>query len=431
MRSTAARTHALIAAIALLSAITASCADPVVDEPQTWDDRIEPLAHFVESHRGHTFERPVKVKYLSDADFERLTSLGGGPNSTSDRADKRLQQLGIAPSGATASQQAQQGSKLVGLYQPSNKSLLVREGDFDDQTRAVVVHELTHALQDQVFGMPTSTPNNVDAVIATSAVIEGDATRIESDYRTEVLHERAPTPEGSTPEGSAPSGSATPTDDDTTKPTGPTTTTPTDFDPHLITGSAAVNWWTTLFPYSSGALYIEQMAATGADLDQLFNDATDYRLSTAMVLGLRLPGDGDPALPTANDNSQDDAGPFGALRWYAALGGAKNPDLETVVAAMLHESVVVTNSCVTSTIDFDSDPSATAFVQQSLAWTGTMLASARQSDATVTMQWCPTSDTINVDATGFIPILRRHYALAALMASGKSLPEANASYGHS
>ncbi len=53
------------------------------------------------------------------------------------------------------------------------------------QNRIVLAHELTHALQDQHFSllkMPLEVKNNDDLALATSALIEGDATVVMSDY---------------------------------------------------------------------------------------------------------------------------------------------------------------------------------------------------------------------------------------------------------
>jgi hypothetical protein len=53
------------------------------------------------------------------------------------------------------------------------------------QNRIVLAHELTHALQDQHFGLrtlPLEIKNNDDVALAASALVEGDATLVMSDY---------------------------------------------------------------------------------------------------------------------------------------------------------------------------------------------------------------------------------------------------------
>jgi hypothetical protein len=53
------------------------------------------------------------------------------------------------------------------------------------QNRVVLAHELTHALQDQHFGlkrMPLEIKNNDDRAEATSALVEGDATLVMSEF---------------------------------------------------------------------------------------------------------------------------------------------------------------------------------------------------------------------------------------------------------
>jgi hypothetical protein len=53
------------------------------------------------------------------------------------------------------------------------------------QNRIILAHELTHALQDQHFGLrtlPLEIKNNDDMALAASALVEGDATLVMSDY---------------------------------------------------------------------------------------------------------------------------------------------------------------------------------------------------------------------------------------------------------
>ena len=55
------------------------------------------------------------------------------------------------------------------------------------QNCIVLAHELTHALQDQHFNllmMPLEVKNDDDLALATSALIEGDATVVMTDYQT-------------------------------------------------------------------------------------------------------------------------------------------------------------------------------------------------------------------------------------------------------
>ena len=58
------------------------------------------------------------------------------------------------------------------------------------QNRIILAHELTHALQDQNFGLlklPLEAKNNDDRAEAASALIEGDATLVMSQYMAQDL----------------------------------------------------------------------------------------------------------------------------------------------------------------------------------------------------------------------------------------------------
>jgi hypothetical protein len=73
----------------------------------------------------------------------------------------------------------------VGFYDQDKKALFVRGTDLDDvDTRVTLVHELTHALQDQHFDL-TKLDRGVETSgedFALTALVEGDATSIEDDY---------------------------------------------------------------------------------------------------------------------------------------------------------------------------------------------------------------------------------------------------------
>lgn len=66
--------------------------------------------------------------------------------------------------------------QVAGFYDPFTKALTVRRNAPEGALRAVLAHEIEHALQDQVFGIPdfAKLPDD-DARLAASALYEGDA----------------------------------------------------------------------------------------------------------------------------------------------------------------------------------------------------------------------------------------------------------------
>ncbi len=141
---------------------------------------------FVEAHRGLKFKRPVKVQHLSDQSFSsRVIALQRRDRASFDRQAKVLRALGlIAPSlDPEKAQEELLGGGVIGFYDPSTKELQVRGNSATVAVKHVVVHELTHALQDQWFGLNNlGGSGNDDADTAFVALVEGDAVRIEGQY---------------------------------------------------------------------------------------------------------------------------------------------------------------------------------------------------------------------------------------------------------
>jgi hypothetical protein len=147
------------------------------------------IESFVEADRGLKFKAPVKLVALSDAAFRSY--LAGAPltakqQSDLDHAAKELRALGLIPSSVdlTKAEQSLQSGIVVGLYDPSDKTLRVRGTSATPYVRQVMAHELTHALQDQWFGLsrPALDDATDESGLAFRGLIEGDARRIENDY---------------------------------------------------------------------------------------------------------------------------------------------------------------------------------------------------------------------------------------------------------
>ena len=140
---------------------------------------------FVEEHRGLKFKSQVKVTFLADAEFQaQLNKANGTDNSGYVTEAKVLHALGLLdgrPDLARAEQELQ-GSSVVGFYDPKTKELYVRGVDSKASVRHVLVHELTHALQDQWFAIDRTFPTDDETEIAFRGLVEGDAVRIEDQY---------------------------------------------------------------------------------------------------------------------------------------------------------------------------------------------------------------------------------------------------------
>ena len=140
---------------------------------------------FVEQHRGLKFKRKVKVTFLSDSDFRsRLAATANIDAPAFATEAKVFEALGLVdgrPDLAKAEQELQ-GAGVIGFYDPKTKELAVRGVEARPSVRHVVVHELTHALQDQWFGLDRPPHNDDESDLAFTTLVEGDAVRIENQY---------------------------------------------------------------------------------------------------------------------------------------------------------------------------------------------------------------------------------------------------------
>jgi hypothetical protein len=144
---------------------------------------IPGLEAFVESARGLTFLSPVKVSVLDDAAFRRKYDQGGATdNGPPDVGAGVLRALGVPEADGQSRPGADQEPDAVdGFYDTDTKELVVRGVRPTPFVRQVLVHELTHALDDQHFGLDPEVPDD-EAALADDALVEGDATAVEYRY---------------------------------------------------------------------------------------------------------------------------------------------------------------------------------------------------------------------------------------------------------
>jgi len=140
---------------------------------------------FVEQHRGLRFKAPVKVTFLADAEFTQELEKANGSDPTGYATEaKVLHALGLLdglPDLAKAEHDLQDSS-VIGFYDPKTKQLYVRGVDAKPSVRHVLVHELTHALQDQWFSIDRNLSTEDESELAFRTLVEGDAVRVENQY---------------------------------------------------------------------------------------------------------------------------------------------------------------------------------------------------------------------------------------------------------
>ena len=140
--------------------------------------------------RGLNFLEPVEVILLANADYQaRITDLLAD-ELTDEEVDSQtalFRLLGIIGPEADLrdTYDTLYSSGTGGFYDPETGELVVRVAGekLGPQAAAVVVHELTHALQDQHFGLLDDSEDfDGDLAYVAAAIIEGDALLREVTY---------------------------------------------------------------------------------------------------------------------------------------------------------------------------------------------------------------------------------------------------------
>jgi len=166
---------------------------PAVAYPAEWDPRVAEYAEFVENERFLDFDHPVAVEFLPDDEFvERAlsgTDRGEDDEEALEGVLASLRALGLVAGDVDlgAALDGHVGESLLGFYDIERETLVVRGTDLrDPRVRTTLVHELTHALQDQHFDLSAVQERVGDGIGAFSveALIEGDATVVEDAYRS-------------------------------------------------------------------------------------------------------------------------------------------------------------------------------------------------------------------------------------------------------
>jgi hypothetical protein len=114
------------------------------------------------------------------------------PAPEQDADDELLKLLGLIPASSNLRQlqAAVFSDQVAGFYDPTTKKLaLVKNTGAEDESvgEITLAHELTHALDDQRFGIRDQAPGTDDRATAYSALVEGDATSVMTRYATRYM----------------------------------------------------------------------------------------------------------------------------------------------------------------------------------------------------------------------------------------------------
>ena len=185
----AAFTAALVAA----GAVVLLTRDDGPSHPSTWDPRVADLVSVVEEEKGATFEHPVRVVFLGEDEFDERVSvdeeLTDEEREELERSEATLRALGLH--GGTGSLLDQvdtfQTEAIAAFYDPDREEIVIPDaGESNLASKATLVHELTHALQDQLGQIEDL--DDSEAAAGLDALVEGEASHVE-DAWSETLSE--------------------------------------------------------------------------------------------------------------------------------------------------------------------------------------------------------------------------------------------------
>ena len=176
--------------------------------PSKWDARVQKYVDFVEQKRDLEFKHPVYVDFLPAKEFkEQVTAdrdeLGEADLEELDQFTGMFRALGLLEGDVDLFDKFNelQGKGIVGFYSYDDERVRVRGTELTPYVENVLVHELTHALQDQNFDLgkrfeeldKADDANSSAASQGFDALVEGDARRIEEKWRASLTDEERAT----------------------------------------------------------------------------------------------------------------------------------------------------------------------------------------------------------------------------------------------
>jgi hypothetical protein len=154
--------------------------------------RRDAIAATASEIRGLKFLEPVNFDILTRSGIKKTLD-GKLAEQYSDEEFSNvatsLAAIGVLPPGYPLKEKFVDllGEQVAAFYdQHAHKLFMFEDASLENgQTRVVLAHELTHALQDQHFrlkNLPLEIKDNDDRAVAASSLVEGDATMVMSDY---------------------------------------------------------------------------------------------------------------------------------------------------------------------------------------------------------------------------------------------------------
>jgi hypothetical protein len=152
------------------------------------NDEVNKLEQFVAQTRGLTFKQPVKATVLDEQSFkDRIGSDIDKQKNAIQAEGTYLKTLGIIPADTDyfSEYRTLYVDNVIGEYSVQTKELLVKGTEVNDHVRTVLVHELTHAIDDQNFNLDRDAQYK-DAKneirFGFTVLVEGDAVHVANQF---------------------------------------------------------------------------------------------------------------------------------------------------------------------------------------------------------------------------------------------------------
>jgi len=147
------------------------------------DREVGRLERFVADARGLQFRRRVRVKLVSASQFATATGSVDRLRNFLVAVYPAFAPLGLSTGGDDPTVVASTiAYRELGVYDDQTGEIQVRASAITPFTRRILVHELTHAIDDQNFSFKTLDREYEGHDVAISALIEGDARNVEDRY---------------------------------------------------------------------------------------------------------------------------------------------------------------------------------------------------------------------------------------------------------
>jgi hypothetical protein len=387
-----------IGAVFLAGVVAAfTIGDDGPDHPDSWDPRVADLAAYVEDERDLDFDHPVHVDFLTPAEYSAAST--GDPDPAAEEQEReeyddyagQLRALGVASGDLDLYEAFNRvvDSGTLAFYDPVEERIHVRGTEMTVGLEVTLVHELTHALQDQSFDFDRLRDPTLDAGASTSyrALVEGDAVRVENAYiQEELTEEEREAYDEEYAQELADSESAT-----------------SDVPPFIEARFGA--------PYALGQPFVTMLFNQGGNdrVDEAFEappDREEHVFDPASYAASEQAEEIDLEVPDDVDVLED--GSFGAVSWYLVLAERIDPKVAFEAAlgwngdafrAYERDGAVCVEAAFVGDTDADEDEMRSALEAWAASMTGTT-AEVTDADGHPALKACDPGASVDLELSG-------------------------------